>query len=966
MSEAMPIFLRAHTEFSEKEQKEWRQRSGKKQPPKYPDYALVIDCETLLDTSQALIMCCYQICRLGSNTSYFCVEEGLVYADEATAKERLIIRKYARTHESAASEGSPKIRVLSQSQFIKRVFFPLAYDAEALICGFNLPYDLSRLAVDVREARGGRGWSLIFSQYKDKKTGRLRENSFRPRIIISPKDSKAAFISLTGCKDGPRKRGRFLDLRTLAWALRNESYTLQSACEAFRVPGKLDHKPCGKVTPDEIDYCRQDVRASVDLLNAELAEFNSHPIDLLPDRAMSSTSTGKAYLSAMGVIPPLQKFRVSPTILGISLQAYYGGRAECRIRKTPVPVALVDFTSQYPTVNTLMGLWDVLTAASIRFENATDDVRKSLRKVTLANLLRPESWKDLRWFALVRPSGDVLPVRTTYDAESYNIGLNYLDSEKPIWFSGPDIMASMLYTGKAPEILRAIRMVPLGTQKGLKPVNFHSQINIDPRETDFFKAVIEARAEAKQKGQGALAYALKILANATSYGLFVEVNPMRVRGRKNIRVFSGEDSYSSSVDVIEAKGPWYFPPIASLITAGGRLLLAMLERIVSDADGSYLFADTDSMGIVANKNGGLVSCPGGSHRLPNGTAAIKALSFANVDEITFAFNQLNPYDRRAVKDILKIEKMKPGLQGYAISTKRYALYSRTFDGVKIEKASEHGLGYLLPPKSGFDEKIGAPEWVIELWEYILREAESIPVKFPAWFNQPAMMRFTITTPQVLKPLLQLQGNLPFRKRVKPYNFVLCPILNRFLLASFAERITLITPFTSDPKHLRRQYWVNIHNGNVYDNLPVPPEIFEEIAEQFCIHRESKSRAPDGNPCDFETRGLLKRTHIISNSVIAHGKETDRQWEQGEDISLLFPLLPEYRPNESEKMGSDPALANKIRKVSKRKMAQKSGLSTRTIGAARRGKRLRKSTILKLEKALAELEDSEDSNSSDAA
>ncbi len=40
-------------------------------------------------------------------------------------------------------------------------------------------------------------------------------------------------------------------------------------------------------------------------------------------------------------------------------------------------------------------------------------------------------------------------------------------------------------------------------------------------------------------------------------------------------------------------------------------------------------------------------------------------------------------------------------------------------------------------------------------------------------------------------------------------------------------------------------------------------------------------------------------------MIAHGKETDRQWQEGEDISFLFPLLPEYCPNETTRMVSDP-------------------------------------------------------------
>jgi len=45
----------------------------------------------------------------------------------------------------------------------------------------------------------------------------------------------------------------------------------------------------------------------------------------------------------------------------------------------------------------------------------------------------------------------------------------------------------------------------------------------------------------------------------------------------------------------EKPGAWYFPPLASLITSGGRLLLAMLDKCVQDLPGNYLFCDTDSI-----------------------------------------------------------------------------------------------------------------------------------------------------------------------------------------------------------------------------------------------------------------------------------------------------------------------------------------------------------------------------------
>ena len=52
------------------------------------------------------------------------------------------------------------------------------------------------------------------------------------------------------------------------------------------------------------------------------------------------------------------------------MQSYYGGRAECRIRHTAIPVVHTDFLSEYPTVNTLLGLWTFFAAEAFLLEHA--------------------------------------------------------------------------------------------------------------------------------------------------------------------------------------------------------------------------------------------------------------------------------------------------------------------------------------------------------------------------------------------------------------------------------------------------------------------------------------------------------------------------------------------------------------------------------------------------------------------
>ena len=718
------IYLRCHTRILEEESS---QRKGGRKPPPLPKYVLVLDTETTTDARQSLNFGAYQFCEADSHGQYVCREEGMLYADDLDAAQLKVLREYVRK-EKIGDKERRRLRLYDRSTFVEKVMYR-AIQADAAIVAFNLPFDLSRLAVEYRVARGagGRGWSFVVFRYKHPKSKMLLPNTYRPRVQLRPKDSKAAFIRLAGGDmDQPYRLGRFLDLKTLVWALRNKSLSLESACREFKVPGKLDHAPTGRVTKEEIDYCRQDVRATVGLLNALFVEFRGYRVgDLPPEKAYSAASIAKAFLGTMGVIPPKQKFQLDDKTLGICMQGYYGGRAEIRIRHTPVPVVYTDFTSQYPTVNTLLGLWRMLTARKLRVRDATREVGTILQALTLDQLLDQSTWPKLAFFALIQPDGDILPVRTVYGdehvGEQTNIGLNPITSAKPIWFAGPDVVASLLLSRKMPKILRAIRFEPIGVQKEMRSVNLGAG-SIDPYKDDFFRKVIEER-KGKDKTDP-LNYFLKILANAGCYGIYAEVNKSQTgkNDPKMIGIFSGEEERSERTCVVELPGPWYFPPLSALITAGGRLLLAMLERMVTDAGGSYLMCDTDSMAILASERGGFVPCKGGPHSMPDGTDAVKALSWKQTREIVDKFTKLNPYDRAIVPgSILNIIEdlnrdsagSQRQLHGYGISAKRYALYTHDGSQAKLIKASEHGLGLYYRPKEGRDSDCEVALWIKE-------------------------------------------------------------------------------------------------------------------------------------------------------------------------------------------------------------------------------------------------------------
>ena len=171
----------------------------------------------------------------------------------------------------------------SRREFVRSVFFPLAYRARALVVGFNLAFDISRLAVKAGQARGGftAGGFRLLSPTGRTKRGLGARAPFWPRIAIKTIDSKRhptefkraarsnPFDSIEFDGHGPSKgfrfRGNFLDLRTLAFALTNRSHSLESACDAFGIAYRKRKVVHGQITTDYIGYCREDVQATFEL-----------------------------------------------------------------------------------------------------------------------------------------------------------------------------------------------------------------------------------------------------------------------------------------------------------------------------------------------------------------------------------------------------------------------------------------------------------------------------------------------------------------------------------------------------------------------------------------------------------------------------------------------------------------------------------------------------------------------------
>ncbi len=345
MTEALEIAVRAYSVW---EEEPWRFQPHEALEAELarPRLVLVLDTETTTDPSQRLLFGSYRLCDVfwdAEGPKLSCVEEGLLYGDtlpESDSNGFDVLVDYARTHAPAidtwGATPSPILQPRPRSVFLKEVFRPAVLQARAVLVCFNLPFDLSRLALhwskvgprrrqtleelDRRSAFEG-GFSLCLDGRVDA-AGKWHDNPAWPRALVKHIDSKRAlkafgpaakgFVNpedLVPDGDGRKRtfRGHLLDLRTIAFVLTDKGHTLESACDAFDVPYKKRNVTHGVIRPEYVDYNREDVEATCELYVATMREYIRHPIDLQATKAYSPATLGKAYLEALGITPPVAR-----------------------------------------------------------------------------------------------------------------------------------------------------------------------------------------------------------------------------------------------------------------------------------------------------------------------------------------------------------------------------------------------------------------------------------------------------------------------------------------------------------------------------------------------------------------------------------------------------------------------------------------------------------------------------------
>jgi hypothetical protein len=915
---------------------------------------LVFDTETWPDAAQNLRIGTYQLRQRGRLR-----DKGIFYnPDEVTDGELAALQACAPQH---------GCRLITVTEFREATFFDAAYETDAIIVGFNLPFDISRLAIKHESARAVRrkdgsldrsmagGFTFKLSTLAHRPNIRVRHLSRRSAFINFAQAAEQASVVMgdDGEEQAVKRPGFFLDLRTLAAALTSNSFTLDKLADFLGVARKAGFSDFGRAIDAEfIAYAVQDTEVTWQCYEALIARYRQHALETPPTRIYSEAGLGKAYLNAMN-IRPWRKVQPDfpPEIIGAMMSSYFGGRAEVHRRREIVPALYCDFASMYPSVCTLMDLWRYVVSDGVAHEDWTEGATAFLADVDLAGLQRPQAWRHLHVLVQVQPDADIFPVRARYgDEPTSTIGLNYLSADRPLWVTLADCIASKLLTGKAPTVVRAIRFAAGETQADLERVNIagNAAYGVEPSTDNFYKRVIDLRREVKDALKHARRssapnveidrldaeqLALKILANATSYGIFIELNVEDAdRDAPPVTAFGVGGEFKTHPRQRETPGSHFHPLLATLITGAARLMLAITERLLMDEGLDWAFCDTDSMAFTP----------------PAGMAQTEFRK--RVERIGAWFEALNPYEKAG--SILEFEDQNNDpdtgqprdLFCYAISAKRYALFNWGDDGRPvIRKASAHGLGHLLPPYG--DDDPDAPErssgvhlWQEHFWEELIIAAnraddDDAGLEWRAELERPAASRYAATTPAVLGWFNSFNRSRPYEETVRPFNFLLWFHARKPHERAAEDEFGVFDPRERRPKPVS-PYARDV--GSVKERWdretgePVAPDwlrTYAEVLRTYPVHSESKFL--DGVRSQ---RGPTRRRHVFADLVWNIGKEADR-FEEDSSIGSDEDAAVPYAMTEADRTACVETIRSAKHEFGVRALRKAAAVSDHTISRA---------------------------------
>jgi hypothetical protein len=470
---------------------------------------------------------------------------------------------------------------------------------------------------------------------------------------------------------GRQWHGAFIDVLALAYALDGDrgasfaEHRVNACLEPVELPVAVTVDPAGAERMTRAVHAVHELAVALDRGSAQWfttahdrAEGRGR-LDLA--KTVSAGALAGEILGRVGIRAPMETFGLSDTEHGTWTETFHGGWcvADRRFYGVPCPSVSLDVHSCFPLVAHLIDWWDLVCAAEIVPEPATGPFAALCTRVaahpTVA--LDPAVWRHYGC-ALVELVPDVFPCPVDVEDNHRPDGrleiVPVSSPGRPLALSALDVLAGCATSRQVPDIVRVVRFVASGRQEGLRRhVPVLPGLVLDTHE-DPVLALVRHRHRARAQEDLVLAAVLRVVVNALVYGNFCRFDEILKR-------------IDGTWQIAERPGSWNCMPIASSVTAGSHLLLALLGRLVADDGSTIAYGDTDSAILPATPAGEALVLRDGSE--------LRSLSWTHVEAITAAFERLSPSPDWPVWEVVGRNQSRL-LDAMTFSPKHHAEYWR--------------------------------------------------------------------------------------------------------------------------------------------------------------------------------------------------------------------------------------------------------------------------------------------------
>jgi hypothetical protein len=610
-----------------------------------PD-VLLLAIET--DDDQELSVCRWRRLRFRR-----VIAEGLVLPNSATNEQMLQARAWTDARPSSGRFGRRANRLLVDrlSSWSEAVLRPAVTASKApegrpvggrpWIMGWDLAWVFSRLARrwGAAELRMFGGWSLgLFDA-----PGAPGEASGAPRLLA--RQLRDGLVTMRwggtpkGKKGRPHRLAPLVDLRHLVTALAGHGLDeFEPACVEFDVsPPTETGLVFDHVTSqlDAIDALHRAVLAEVDA-------WNAGGLDLDPVRLYSGGSVATGLFRTIG-IPPCATRVLPDAVVGAAAGAFHGPRSESVLVGCWFPCVHVDESQSYVEKARLVGISDLLLAKDWRVDDATDELQQWLTGLAAASdpialLLDPATWRRFGTVvAMVRADSTRHLYRKRTVGGEHASEFGPLRSSSDLPYFALDLAAGVIDGGPVCKVERAWRIRPdAGRTPAMHAVTLPGGVRFDPTDphADLYETLGRSRhatvddetiapVARRRRAEG-----VKGMNVSAAYGNFARVDrqPIPARSPRNMECIDpwGNRFAAQVRDVMETPGPDHCPLIAGAVTAAGRLVLALIDRIVTDFGSAVAQHLVDACTIPAIDTGGTLTC---------GDTSINLLAYSQVRDI---------------------------------------------------------------------------------------------------------------------------------------------------------------------------------------------------------------------------------------------------------------------------------------------------------------------------------------------